>query len=318
MIMMPTGVARRAVGIAAACVVLMVAIYLLAVWTKAGQQVEDAVLQAADGTPRDAPVGALDLLSPWTAAAAFAVVVLAGWRRGGPVLAFAGGGVVVGPVLTAQVLRRWVLPRPALFAPGPRQSWMLDAVDHQRNQSYPSGHTAMALAVMCALVMVTPHRFRTLVTVVTSSAIGVGALTVTAGMHRPSDTLGSCCLVLVWVCAALVLLQRRNLVRTVESGHGRTLGGVFFGVAAVACLLWGAVAGRLVPGEVAAAPDPQLLVLRDALTAGRAISLAGGLLVASCLLVLVHRVDFQRPSVGAGAAPDGGDGLPEDLQVQHE
>jgi hypothetical protein len=244
--------------------------------------------------------------------------VAAGWRRGGPVLAFAGGVVVVGPVLTAQVLRRWVLPRPALFAPGPRHPWMLDAVDHQRNQSYPSGHTAMALAVMCALVLVTPHRFRTLVTVVTSSAIGVGALTVAAGMHRPSDTLGSGCVVLVWVCAALVLLQRRNLVSAVEPGRGRVLFGVLIGVASVACLVLGAIVGRLVPGEIAAARDPQLLKLGDALTAGRAISLAGGLLVALCLLVLVHRLDFQRPSVGAGAFPDGGEGLPEDLQVQYE
>jgi membrane-associated phospholipid phosphatase len=311
-------VTRRAVFVAVACVVLMAAIYLLAVWTKAGQQIEDIVLQAAERTPRRAPVGALDLIGPWTAAAAVAVVVAVGWRRGGPVLAFAGGAVVVGPVLTAQLLRRWLLPRPALFAPGPRHSWMLDAVDHQQNQSFPSGHTAVALAVMCALALVTPHRLRVLVTVVTSSAIVVGALTVTTGMHRPSDTLGSGCVVLVWVCAALVLLQRRNLVRTVEPGRGRVLGGVLLGVAAVTCLLWGVIAGRALPGEIEAAPDPQLLVLGDALTAGRAISLAGGLLVALCLLVLVHRLDFQRPSVGAGAAPDGGDGLPEDLQVQYE
>jgi membrane-associated phospholipid phosphatase len=313
-----TGATRRAVPVAVVCVVLMAVIYFLAVWTKIGQQVEDAVLQAAERTPRRAPVGALDLIDPWTAAAALAVVVAAGWRRGGAVLAFAGGMVAVGPVLTTQVLRRWLLPRPALFAPGPRHSWMLDAVDHQQNQSYPSGHTAVALGVMCALVMVTPYRFRMLVTVVTSSAIVVGALTVTAGMHRPSDTLGSGCVVLVWVCGALVLLERRNLVRTVEPGRGRVLGGVLLGVAAVACLLWGVIAGRTVPGKVAAAPDPQLLVLGEALTAGRAISLASGLLVALCLLVLVHRLDFQRPSEGPGAASDGGDGLPEDLQVQYE
>ncbi|MEO5873725.1 MAG: phosphatase PAP2 family protein [Streptosporangiaceae bacterium] len=275
-----------------ACLVLAAAVYGLAVWTPTGQRFEDAVLQAADGSPHR--TGALSLLSPWTMVAALALVASAGLRRGGRPAACAAAAIAVGPVLTARLLRR-LLVRPALFDPGPRHRHILDAVDHQQNQSFPSGHTAAALGVMCALVLVTPHRFRPVVFALTSAAVGVGALSVTAGMHRPSDTVGSGCLVLAWLCAALVLLGRRSALLRVGRGPGHLLVAGFLAAGASAGAVLGSIAGARTMIQVRAAPDPQLLVSPDALVAGQALALSGGLLVLLCLFVLLGGLDLRRP-----------------------
>jgi membrane-associated phospholipid phosphatase len=282
-------VARRTVLTGVTCAALLLLIYLLAVWTRTGQRFEDAVLEAAHGGRQEAAVDTLHAITEWSLATAVVVVVGIGRLRGRLPLGLAGAGVIVASVLTTEIVRRAVPVRPLLLAVGVRRE----------DQSFPSGHTTIAMSVMCGLVMVVPYRFRVVTVFLTSLwAASVGALTVTASWHRPSDTIGSDLIVLIYACAAIVLLARRGGVRRAEPrrGVGRTARSLLIGLLgaeAVVALCAGLIAGGLAMRELAAPADPEV-VPGSALTAGRAIALAGGALVALTLLALLRHIDLQK------------------------
>jgi PAP2 superfamily. len=216
-------VARRAVITGFACAAVLALVYVMAVRTHTGQRFEDAVLQSAESRRQPVIIGALDTITVWSLAAAVLVVAGIGRLRGRPSLGLAGAGVIVASVVTTEFLRA-VLPRPLLLEHGYRRE------DH----SFPSGHTAIAMSVMCALVMVVPYRLRGVTLFLTSLwAVGVGALTVTASWHRPSDTIGSDLIVLIYVCAAIALLARYGSVREAEprTAAGRATMGLLVGPA---------------------------------------------------------------------------------------
>jgi membrane-associated phospholipid phosphatase len=281
-------VARRAVITGATCAALLVLIYLLAVWTRTGQRFEDAVLRAAHGSRQEAAIDTLHAITEWSLATAVVVVVAIGRLRGRMSLGLAGAGVIVASVLTTEILQRSVPVRPLLLAAGERRE----------DQSFPSGHTTIAMSVMCGLVMVVPYRFRAVTVFLTSLwAASVGALTVTASWHRPSDTIGSDLIVLIYACAAIVLLARRGGIRQAEPRRGvectaRSLLIGLLGAEALVALSTGVITGGRAMRELAASADPGV-VPGSALTAGRAIALAGGALVALTLLALLRRIDLQ-------------------------
>ena len=291
--MLSRGITRRAVVIGGLCAVLLVLAYLTAVWTATGQRFEDAVLSSAVGGRQDAAVGALDAITVWSLAAAVLVVFALGRLRGGPLLGLTAAGVIVAAVLITEVLQ-YTLPRPLLLAHGYRRE------DH----SFPSGHAAIAMSVTCALLLVVPHRFRAVAALPAAlAAAGVGALTVNASWHRPSDVAGSALIVLMCVCAATALLDRRGALQPV--GPARAGGGAerISGRAAVVVLAAGVLVelvvavtvGARVAGELAASADPDL-VPRSTLIAGRAAALADGGLVVLGLLILLRGTDL-RPGV---------------------
>jgi hypothetical protein len=298
----PHLVVRRAALTGCCCAVLLAAVYLMAVWTVPGQRFEDAVLEAAlrvaGGRQEEAAVATLDTISHVSLAAAALLVLAIGLARRRPWLAVAGTGVIAGSVATTEVLRHLVLLRPILLPSGVRRE----------DQSFPSGHTTIAMSVMCALVMVVPYRFRGVAVLVTSAwATAVGASTVTASWHRPSDTIGGDLIVLGYACAAVALLARTGAAREAEprSKAGRAMMAAVLGlevVEAVAGLAIAAAAASLrhgVPeGDVAA------------LTAGRAIAVAGGAMVAVTMLALLRRTDLaparrDRPARSAARPPSG-------------
>jgi hypothetical protein len=175
--------------------------------------------------------------------------------------------VIVAAAVTTQVLQR-VVERPILLARGYRRE----------DQSFPSGHTAIAMAVLAALVLVVPQRFRWYAVVVAAPAgIGMGIATVTVGWHRPSDTVGSDLIVLAYACFAVALLARRGQVRPAPPRPAHTIA---FGVAAaglcVVVLLLLSAGGSV-------------------FTLGRAIVVAGGSITTLVLLALVHRFEFGPP-----------------------
>jgi membrane-associated phospholipid phosphatase len=287
------GIARRAVITGAMCVGLLVLTYLLAVWTPTGQRFEDAVLQAAAGGRQEAAIGTLDAITKWSLAAAVIVVVGIGYLRSKLSLGFAGGGVIAASVITTEILRRSVLMRPLLLHSGVRRE----------DQSFPSGHTTIAMSVMCGLVMVVPYRFRGIAVFLTSLwAASVGALTVTASWHRPSDTIGSDLIVMIYVCAAIAILARCGSVREAEPRTDarrtarRLLVGLL-GTEALVALGTAVLTGGRVLNELAASADPEV-VPGSALTAGRAIALAGISLIALTLLALLRSIDFNRRAAG--------------------
>jgi hypothetical protein len=110
--------------------------------------------------------------------------------------------------LITEVLKRYALGRPMLT----------EAPEHWLHNSYPSGHTTVAMSVACATLLVVSWRRRTLaMLIVTSWTVGVGAYTVVARWHRLSDTLGADAVaVLTAVLGALILL-RAGLIRRVPA-----------------------------------------------------------------------------------------------------
>jgi membrane-associated phospholipid phosphatase len=266
---------RRAVATGATSVLLLLTVYVLGVLTRPGQRFEDAVLSAADpasGAPR-AP-GATDVLaiitSPLPVAAILTVLIVAVLRQR-VMLGIVATGVVVASVLTTEIVQRAVL-RPILLDTGLRRE----------DQSFPSGHTTVAASVMAALVLVTPARLRTVVVFVgTVCAAGVSVATVAAGWHRPSDTLGSNLIVVIYTCVALAVLARRHQVTSDAPEPGHRAGVLVLVAVAVA-------GGGLAVALGAGAPV-------TILTVGRALALTGSVALGLVLSALLRRIDLRPP-----------------------
>ena len=160
---------------------------------------------------------------------------------------------------------------------------------------------------MCALVLVVPYRFRGPVVVLGSLwAASVEVATVTARWHRPSDTIGSDLIVVIYACAAVALLARWGRVRPAElrTPAGRALRRLLTVVYAVVAVL-AFVAAAVVVGI--AVHDPGHTGAVNVLVAGRALALSGSAAVAVTLLALLHRVELGAPPAsraGVGS-PDG-------------
>lgn len=267
------GVALRAAYAGCAAAVLLAAVYVLAVLTPTGQHFEDEVLNAvaADVSGRQAQLAQLMLSGVRKAslAAAVIVVVVIGVRTRRAYTGFLGAGVIVAAAVTTQVLQR-VVERPILLPRGYRRD----------DQSFPSGHTAIAMAVLAAVILVVPHRFRWYAVVVAApAAVGMGVATVTVGWHRPSDTVGSDLIVLAYACLAIVLLARKGQA---HAAAPRRTHAVAFGAAAVVLGL-AVVLGA--GGSVFAV--------------GRTIVLVAGAATTLVLLWLAHGLEFGPPPPAA-------------------
>lgn len=191
---------------------VLIASYLLAVQTVTGQRLENAVLRGAlqanpaEISTADRVLGSITVTS---LGVAVLIVVILGCARGGWRLGLVGGGIVVVPLGIAEVLKRWVLPRPDL----------VHAPTEIAHNSFPSGHTTIAMGVTCAVLVVVPWRFRLPAMLVALAwLVGVGAYTVTARWHRVSDTLGGNGLVLATTALAFFILVRWRLVEPAPDG----------------------------------------------------------------------------------------------------
>ncbi|GIK76454.1 MAG: hypothetical protein BroJett022_01440 [Actinomycetes bacterium] len=140
----------------------------------------------ADSFLRIVSVGSLLLAT--TLVAAVAVI------RRRPRLALLAAASIVGSILCTEVLKHLILERPAIIGSG--------IVDN----SYPSGHTTVGMAVAVAAMLVVPRRLL-LPTALGAGLFGsaFGVAVVAAGWHRPSDAVGAFCVVIAVaaLCAAL-------------------------------------------------------------------------------------------------------------------
>lgn len=174
--------------------------YGLFVLTPQGQALENAALRGADQVLTDDLAGAkaeLSRITVYSLAGIGALLVLVGLVRRRFDLVLAGPGALVASVAISQVLKRFILPRPHL----------VEAHGDYLNNSFPSGHTTIAMAALLALVIVSTLRWRGLLLwVAIAYSTGVGAWSMTAKWHRLSDTLGAdaialgvCCLASLWL-----------------------------------------------------------------------------------------------------------------------
>jgi len=300
----PATVWRRACVTGGACAGLLAVVYLLAVWTPLGQRFEDAVLRAggtiAGSTEQVRALDTLDSITVSSVIAAVILVLLIGLVRRRILLGFVGVGVIAASVVTAEVIQRSV-SRPILLSHGYRRE----------DQSFPSGHAAVAMSLMCALAMVVPYRFRGLVVCLAWVwAASVGVATVTASWHRPSDIIGADLIVACYACVAVAVLARWGMVREATPGTSavRVVRGLLAAVYGAVAVL-GFVLAAVAVGVVLHDPDHTASTGAGSamLFAGRALALSGSAAVTVTLLALLRRVDLGAPSANEAVegSPDG-------------
>lgn len=184
----------------------VLALYLVAVRTVTGQQVDNAVLWRleADAALAERLLPLSTVAGPTVMVVLCALVCLAGLARGWRTALGAGVGVLV-CLATPQVLKM-ALPRPQLADPWPLPN------------SLPSGHAAAVAALVCALLVVVPRSARGAVLILGSVAVGVmGLLLITLGHHRLSDIAASACVGMIgWGTGLLVQTSGRRRLRESE------------------------------------------------------------------------------------------------------
>jgi membrane-associated phospholipid phosphatase len=228
---------RRWLITAGVAFVVLVIAYTLAVLTPAGQALENAALRGADQVNGDELSEAnrrLNDITVWSLAAAVAIVACVALVRRRVDLALAGVAViVVGQVMT-QSLKRFVLPRPTL----------VETTGDYIHNSFPSGHTTIAMTVLFAAIIVVPYRWRGLVLFLALGwALSIGAFTVTAKWHRFSDTLGADAIALMCACVATWWLGRRGAITSYAGPlhRGRVIVAAVLAATSAGLLMLGAI-----------------------------------------------------------------------------
>lgn len=193
-------------------------VYLLLVGTKFGQEIENAAfLGAQDASPQvitdvDKVLHAITIS---TLAGAIVVIGLIGLIRKLWRLTLVAMGVIGIAVISAEVLKRYLLERPDLVG----------ASEPLLHNSFPSGHTTIAMSILIAVFLVVPYRFRGIViTIVMTWAVLIGPFTMIDRWHRLSDTIGGMCLALIVGSIAALLLRYWGMSRYEPKRYrGRTI-----------------------------------------------------------------------------------------------
>ncbi|MGW6566757.1 phosphatase PAP2 family protein [Streptomyces sp. NPDC054975] len=269
-------------------VLLMTVVYAGLVLTATGQRWENAVLT---GRLTDETLAAaheanrtLQHITLSSLAVALLVLTVIGVLRRRYMLTAAALGTVVVSLALAEALKRYLLVRPDL----------VEAPPHLAQNSFPSGHTTIAMSVMFGFVLVVPYRMRGLaVGLCALWATAVGAYTVAAGWHRPSDAIAADLLVLAVACGFLALLARRGKVAPARR-HPFPLRHLFVLVPLTLIAVGGLGLGTLLLVDSLFVLDPaDPSVPRLAYQAGHALAAGAGAAVALLLLALLRRVDLD-------------------------
>ena len=181
-------------------------LYLGAVRTATGQRVDDRAIhdRATGRAIQQATDHVLDTVSITSLALGGVALGLIALARRRPRLAVALPLAVLAANAMCQLLKK-VLDRPDLHHVGPGIG----------GASYPSGHAMVAMSLAYGFVLVTRPSMRPWIGVMGSLyAIAIGAATLTAGWHRPSDVIGSYLLATAWAASlAATLVHRRGAGR---------------------------------------------------------------------------------------------------------
>jgi len=268
--------------VAAAGFVFAAVVYVPAVLTKAGQTIENAALRGADQddvSETDAAWTALGQITVYSLVAAVLAVALVGVLRKRWDLTIAAVGVIVAGQLVVQVLKRFVLPRPAL----------VEVTGDYAHNSLPSGHTTIAMTVLFAAIIVVPWKWRGVVLFfVLPWATAIGQYTLTAKWHRLSDTLAADGIALAIAGLASWWLQRRGSLRPYAGPRrvGRVVLVVFWSLAAAVSLALGLVLWGVPLAREGLGADEWVIYL-----GAGAFASAGSLIAALTFLACWRRVE---------------------------
>lgn len=143
----------------------------------------------------------LALMSP-VSCTVFALVLMAvAVHRKRPRLAVAIPVILIGAVVSAEVLKP-LLAVPHAFV----------GVGHQVSEaSWPSGHSTAAMTMTLSALLVASPRWRPAVAAVGGVfTLAVGFSTLTLAWHMPSDVIGGFLLAGLWVSSAVAVLSRAD------------------------------------------------------------------------------------------------------------
>lgn len=171
--------------LAIAAALAVIAVYLIAIRTRWGQELDERALLGQDviSDLRAAQADRfLRIVSVGTLMIATALVAGVAFLRRRPRMALIAAGSIGLAVVGTQLLKHGILDRPQIITTS------LDRGDN----TYPSGHTTVGMSVGIAAMLVVPARLRT-PTAFAAGAIGAafGIAVVAAGWHRPSDAIGA-------------------------------------------------------------------------------------------------------------------------------
>src|SRR4029453_18585656 len=132
--------ATRLLVLAAVCLVLLAAVYLVAVHTAWGQRIDDAALdgRTTRGGVQQATTRLLDTISVSSLVLGTGAVVVIALARHRPHLALTAVVVILGANVSTQLLKKVILDRPDL---GVHE----DA--HEMSNWFPSGHATVAMSL---------------------------------------------------------------------------------------------------------------------------------------------------------------------------
>ena len=270
----------------ALCAVLFVLVYRLAVHTTRGRLLDGAAFRGAvvsRSRLTDYVEGVLDVVSVLAllvAAATIVGIALVRRRRG---LAIAAAALIVGANGTTQLLKSTLLSRPDLG---------LQETTPATLNSLPSGHSTVALSVVAALVLVVPAALRPVLCVAGVAFASVtGLATLSAGWHRPSDTVAAFLVVGGWAAAVgilLVLLDARPDSEDVDEppvvAHRRTAR--LLAVAAAYVLAFGGLLSAVIVGTDLTSEGGAAALVPAYLAGGGAIAGTGAAVMAALLVAV--------------------------------
>jgi len=283
----------RLVSLALVGMSLFVIVYMLAVRTVRGQALGNAALAGQRVVLQLGTEGAKQILET-LGAASLAVGILALMAiaivRRRPRLALATAFTVGASLLSSELLKDAILPRPDLA----------EAASYYHHNTFPSGHATAAAAVAAGMVMVVPRRIRGTVGIVGAIyAAVVGHSTLVSGWHRPSDVAGSAAIVLAVAAttsAGLVWWRGSGLDADRDAAFGSPLAAVALIAAGVALMLAGVI-GAAGPVEALSTWRPLTEPLEDASFIAMSTANIGANLAAVGLLVLgLHGVYLDPPA----------------------
>lgn len=265
--------------------------YLLFVRTGLGQRVDNAALAGSLHQLPQTRVEDASLLRRITGDSfALVLVILAaiGLLRRRPRLGLAVAVAAGLAVVVTDLLKSVILTRPFLTA----TDGLLPA------NSFPSGHTATAIACALALVVVAPPRWRGLAAVVAGTyAWLVAAWVQTAGWHRLSDAIGAAFVAFTAVALVAALVAKWRPVGATPTARQwpalSVLGLVWLGAVGYSGWYAAKVLHFLVVHSDATALTPA--VQNDAYQISLSLTVAIVVSLLMALLALLGRFDLDQP-----------------------
>lgn len=201
----------RWVWMSALGALVFIGTYLGLVRTYLGQYIENAALigaQQATSEEVDNALGNLHVISVTSLAVAMLLFTIVGFIRRSWQIALAGTVTLGSATLAAEALKRFLLERPNLA----------DIYQDNWHNSFPSGHTTIAMAILISVLLVSSYRWRGLFMLFSFTwAVSVGSATITSRWHRLSDTIGADMLALVVAALVALWLLKQNSIETNEA-----------------------------------------------------------------------------------------------------